>query len=120
MKSIMMALLTVTSLSSYSAELVKSDYSNIKSALRKEISKSMLDAEFIQTELWEGSLSEIYITTDILSNEDFVSAKVIVLPGEENCNCQDVFEAYVNLDKKNNYWYADKDSLKVIHFPTDQ
>ena len=116
----MINILLFISFFSFAGEVTSTDYSEIKPILRSEISRSMLADHFIKNELWEGALSEIYLTTDILSSENIIEAKVIVLPEEVNCECQDVFKAYATLNKNDNLWEVNKSSLRIIHIPTDQ
>ncbi len=104
----------------FAGEITSTDYKEIKLVLKNKISQSMLEHHFIKNELWDGALSEIYLTTDILSSKNSAEAKVIVLPEEENCDCQDVFKAYATINKKDDLWEVDKSTLRIIHIPTDQ
>jgi len=119
-KKIFMCFFVLISSYSFGGTLDKADYKKIKAAVTNESSKTMLSGNFVTASLNTSSFNRIDITTDILSEEDVVMTKTTILPTEENCDCQDIFEVSMEIVKKKNFWTVTKKSIKVKHIFTDQ
>ena len=120
MKSILILAIALTSSISFAGSLSKNDYRKIKAAITKYSTNAMLKENYIYRGLTKGDFDTMKVTIDILSDKNVVNTKSVVLPDEDNCSCQDVFDVYMKIEKRRNFWFVQKNSVKVIHHPTDQ
>jgi hypothetical protein len=120
MKKIMLGLFMLISFSSFGGILNKTDYKKIKVAVTKESSKAMLKGDFLTQKLDLGDFYQIDVTTDVLNEKNIVTAKATILPNEGNCDCQDIFEVSMEIEKNEKVWKVKDESIEVKHILTDQ
>lgn len=119
MKSVFALGLMSLCFSSFSQELVKSDYSKIKAMVLENASQAMLKSGSISEALRPYSLYSIKVTVDIVQTEEAASVFAQIMPAEDNCNCQDIFEATMDANKTGNFWEMVEGSLVVKHIQID-
>ncbi len=119
MKSVFALMLVTLSLGASAQELLKSDYAKIKSMVLENASQSMLKSGSISEALRPYSLYSIKVTLDIVQTEEAASVFAQIMPAEDNCNCQDIFEATMEANKTGSYWEMVEGSLKVKHIQID-
>jgi hypothetical protein len=120
MKCTLIALLLLTSISSFGAMLVKSDYKKIKAIVQNESSAVLLKKGYILEELDPRAFDQIKITTDILDINNSVTVNATILPSEENCRCQDIFEVSMEVVKNKKIWSITSNTVNAKHIATDQ
>ena len=120
MQKHLIALLIMISASATGATLDREDYKNIKDSIIKVSSEAMLQNSYIKESLNIDDFFEINVATDILQDKNIATVKTVIMPSEENCNCQDVFETSMEVEKVDKSWKVVKASVLVVHFPTDQ
>lgn len=120
MNKVIIGFLVLISFSSFGRTLTKTDYKKIKASVTKEASRAMMNANYIVQKLDLVDFVQIDITTDILNKKDIVVTKATILPSEDNCRCQDVFEVSMKIEKIENYWTVKNKSIKIKHILTDQ
>jgi hypothetical protein len=120
MRKIMFGLFMLISFSSFGGTLNKVDYKKIKTVVTKESSKAMLKGDFLIQKLDLDDFYQIDITTDILNEKNIVIAKATIFPNEENCDCQDIFEVSMEIEKNGKIWTVRNKTIEIKHILTDQ
>ncbi len=115
MKQTFILMLALVTFKAFGATLIAGDYESIKAIAITESSQAMLVGNYIGEHLQASDFDQINITTDILDNKNIVKVQTTILPSEDNCGCQDIFEVSMEIEKKLNSWELVKNSSVVNH-----